>query len=74
MDVLALCQHLQMLGMALAVQVQMRKNGFKAFLYQAGMPSVPSSLCSCGRGHQTAKHIIIHGCNFSAAMHTLKDN
>jgi hypothetical protein len=59
-DVLALHQHLQKPETTLAVQLRTGKNGFNAFLYQAHVPSVLSSLCSCGFGHQTAKHIIIH--------------
>jgi hypothetical protein len=38
------------------------------------MPSVLSTLCSCGFGHQTTKHIIIYCRNFSAARHALRDN
>jgi hypothetical protein len=60
--------------MALAVQIQTGKNGFSAFLYQARVPSVLSPLYSCGFGHQTAKHIIIHCRNFSAARHSLRDD
>ncbi len=73
-DVLALHQLLQKPETALAVQLRTGKNGFNAFLYQARVPSVLSSLCSCGFGHQTAKHIIIHCRNFSAARHALRDN
>jgi hypothetical protein len=72
-DVLALYQQLRKLETALGVQLQTGK-GFNAFLYQACVPSVISPLCSCGFGHQTAKHIIIHCCNFLAARHALRDN
>ncbi len=73
-DVLALHQLLRKPETALAVQLRTGKNGFNAFLYQARVPSVLSPLCSCGFGHQTAKHIIIHCRNFSAARHALRDN
>jgi hypothetical protein len=73
-DVLALHRHLQKPETALAVQLQMGKNGFNTFLYQARVPSVLSPLCSCGFGHQTAKLIIIHCRNFKAARHALIDN
>jgi hypothetical protein len=73
-NVLALHQHLQKLETALAVQLPTGKNSFNTFLYQARMPSILSPLCGCGFGHQTAKHIIIHYCNFSAARYTLRDN
>jgi hypothetical protein len=73
-DVLPLHQHLRKSETALAVQLQMGKNGFKVFLYQARVPSVPSLLCNCGRGHQTANPIIIHCCILSAAWLALRDN
>ncbi len=73
-DVLALHQLLRKPETALAVQLRAGKNGFNAFLYQAHVPFVLSPLRSCGLGHRTAKHIIIHCCNFSAARHALRDN
>jgi hypothetical protein len=73
-DVLALHQLLRKPETALAVQLRTGKNGFNAFLYPARVPSLLSPLCSCGLGHQTAKHIIIHYRNFSAARHALRDN
>jgi hypothetical protein len=73
-DVLALHQLLRKPKMALAVHIRTGKNDFNAFLYQARVPSVLSPLCSCGFGHQTAKHIIIHCRSFSAARHALGDD
>jgi hypothetical protein len=73
-DVLALHQHLQKPESSLAVQLRTGKNCFNAFLYQARVPTVPSPLCSCGRGSQTAKHILIHCSTFSATRHQLRDN
>jgi hypothetical protein len=73
-DVLALPQPLQMPESALAVQLPTGKNDLNAFLYQAHVPSVLCPLCSCGFGHQTAKHNIIHCRNFSAARHALRDD
>jgi hypothetical protein len=58
----------------LAVQLQTGKNGFKAFLYQVRVPSLISPLCSCGFGHQTAKHFIIHCRNSLAARLIVRDN
>jgi hypothetical protein len=72
--VLALHQLLQKPKTALAVQLQTGQNGFNAFHYQEHVPTVLSPLCSCGFGYQTAKHIIIHCRNFSAARHALRDN
>jgi hypothetical protein len=73
-DVLALYQLLQKLEMALAVQLRTGKNSFNAFLYQAHVLTVLSPLCNYRIGHQTAKHIIIHCRNFSAARHALSNN
>jgi hypothetical protein len=73
-DVLALHQLLRKPKTVLAVQLRTGKNSFNAFLYQAHVPSVLSPLYSCGFGHQTAKHIIIHCRNFSAARHAFSDN
>jgi hypothetical protein len=52
--------------------LQTGKNGFIAYLYQAHVPMVPSQPCSCGRGIQTAKHILIHCTLFSAARRQLR--
>ncbi len=68
----ALLQFLHKPETALAVQLQTGKYCFSAFLYQARVLSVLSPICSCGFGHQTAKHIIIYCRNFSAAWHTLR--
>ncbi len=73
-DVLVLHQHLRKPESSLAVQLRTGKNGFNAFLYQARVPTVPSPLCSCGRGSQTAKHILIHCSTFAAARHQLRDD
>jgi hypothetical protein len=73
-DVLALHQLPQKPEAALAVQLQTKKNRFSAFLYQACMPSILSKLCSCGLGHQTAKHNIIHCRNFLAARQAFRDD
>jgi hypothetical protein len=58
----------------LTEQLRMGKNGFNAFLHLACVPIVPSVICSCGRGSQTAKHILIHCSTFSAAQHLLRDS
>ncbi len=73
-DVLALHQHLRKPEPSLVVQLRTGKNGFNAFLYQALVPTVPSPPCSCGRGSQTAKHILIHCSMFSAAWSQLRDS
>jgi hypothetical protein len=71
-DIVTLHQHLRKPESSLAVQLRTGKNGLNAFLYQAHVPTVSSPLCSCGRGQQTAKHILIHCPAFSAAQHQLR--
>ncbi len=73
-DFLALHQLLQKSEMALAVQLQTRRNGLNDFSYQARVTFILSPLCSCGLDHQTAKHIIIHCHDFLAAGHALRDD
>jgi hypothetical protein len=46
---------------------------FNVFLSQAHVLSILSPLYSCGLGHKTARHIIIHCFNYSAASHALGD-
>jgi hypothetical protein len=58
----------------LAVKLRTGKTGFNAFLNQAHVPSVFLPSCGYGLGRNTAKHIIIHCRNFSAARHDLRDN
>jgi hypothetical protein len=60
--------------MSLAVELRTGRNAFNAFLYQAHESSVLYPLCSCEFGHQSAKHIIIHCRNSSAARYALRDN
>jgi hypothetical protein len=71
---LALHHQLQKQELSLAVQLRTRKNGFNAFLYQAGVPTVLSPLCSCGRGSQTGEQILIHCSVTSAAQYQLRDD
>jgi hypothetical protein len=73
-DVMALHQHLQMLELSLAVKLLTGKISLNTFLYQARVPTVPSPLCSCGRGSETAQHILIHCSVFSAAWHQPRAN
>jgi hypothetical protein len=58
-DVLKLHEGLRKAESSLAIQLRTRTNGLDAFLFQARVPSVPSPLCSCGRGRQTARHVLI---------------
>jgi hypothetical protein len=46
----------------------------QCLLIQGTRAISPFPLCSCGFGHKTAKHIIIHSRNYSAARHALRDN
>jgi hypothetical protein len=58
---------------SLAIQLRTGINGLDAFLFQARVPSVSSSLCSCGKGRQTAKHVLIFCPHHSRARHELRD-
>jgi hypothetical protein len=51
----------------------MRVNGLVAFLYQAKVPSLPSHFSYCGRGRQTAKHILIFCPRYAEARPQLRD-
>jgi hypothetical protein len=72
-DVLKLYEGLRMAESLLASQLRTGTNGLDAFLFQARVPSVPSPLCSCGGGRQTAKHILIFCPRHSGARHELRD-
>jgi hypothetical protein len=52
---------------SLAIELRTGVNGLDAFLFQARVPSVSSPLYSCGRGQQTAKHILISCPQYSKA-------
>ncbi len=72
-DVLKLHEGLRTAESSLAIQLRTGTNGLDAFLFQARVPSVPSPLCSCGRGRQTAKHVLIFGPKYEGARHELRD-
>jgi hypothetical protein len=54
-DVLKLHEGLKKAVSLLAIQLRTGTNSLDAFLLQACVPSVPSSLCSCGKGQHTAR-------------------
>ncbi len=58
---------------SLAIQLRTRTNGLDTFLFQARVPSVSSPLCSCGRGQQTAKHVLIFCSRHAAVRHEIRD-
>jgi hypothetical protein len=72
-DVLKLHEGLRKAESSLAIQLRTGTNGLDAFLFQARVCSVPSPLCSCGRGQQTAKHILIFCPKYEGARHELRD-
>jgi hypothetical protein len=72
-DVLKLHEGLRKAQISLAIQLRMGTNGLDAFLFQARVPSVPSPLCSCGRGQQRAKHVLIFCPKYEGARHELWD-
>jgi hypothetical protein len=69
-DVLKLHEGLRKAESLLAIQLRTGTNGLDAFLFQA---RVPSPLCSCGRGWQTAKHVLILCPRHAGAWHELRD-
>jgi hypothetical protein len=73
MDVLKLHVVLRKAESLLAIQLRTGTNGLNSFLFQARVPSVPSPLCSCGRGRQTARHILIFCPKHAGARHELRD-
>jgi hypothetical protein len=66
-NVLKLHEGLRKAESLLAIQLRTGINGLDAFLFQARVPSVSSPLCSCGRGQQTAKHVLIFCPQYSGA-------
>jgi hypothetical protein len=58
-DVPKLYEGLKKAESSLAIQLRTGTNGLDAFLFQARVPSVLSPLCSCSRGQQTARHVLI---------------
>ncbi len=73
-DILKLFEGLQKAESLLAIQLRMGTNGLDAFLFQARVPIMPSPLCSCGRGQQTAKHVFIICPGHAGAQHELRDD
>jgi hypothetical protein len=72
-DVLQLHEGLRKAESSLDIQLRMGVDGLDAFLYQARVPSVPSPLCSCGRGRQTAKYMLIFCPRYAGARQQLRD-
>jgi hypothetical protein len=58
-DVLKLHEGLRKAESSLAVDLKTGTNGLDAFIVQARVPSVPSPLCSCGKGRQMVKHVLV---------------
>jgi hypothetical protein len=72
-DVLKLHEGLKKAESSLAIQLRTGTNGLDAFLFQARVPSMPSPLCSCGRGRQMAKQVLIFFSRYAGARHELRD-
>jgi hypothetical protein len=72
-DVLKLHGGLRKAESLLAIQLRIGTNCLDAYLYQARVPSVSSPLCSCGRGRQTARHILTFCPKHAGARHELRD-
>ncbi len=72
-DLLKLQEGLRKAESSLAIQLRMGTNGLDAILFQARVPSVPSPLCSYGKGQQMAKHVLILCPKHTRAQHELRD-
>jgi hypothetical protein len=72
-DVLKFHEELRKAESSLAIKLRTGTNILDAILFQARVPSVSSPLCSCGRGQQTAKHVLIVCPRHSGAQHELRD-
>ncbi len=72
-NVLKLHEGLRNAKSSLAIQLRTEINGLDAFLFQARVPSVPSPLCSCSKGQQPAKQVLIFCPQHSGARHKLRD-
>ncbi len=72
-NILKLHQGLRKMESLLAIQQRIEINGLDAFLFQVRVPFVPSHLRSCGRGWQTAKHVLVFCPQYSKARHSLRD-
>jgi hypothetical protein len=72
-NVLKLHEGLRKAESLLAIKLRMGVNGEDAFLFQAMVSSVASPLCSCGRGRQIAKHVLIFCPHYYGAQHQLRD-
>ena len=57
---------------SIAVQLRSGKTGLAAFLHQRKVPGFPSPDCSCGRGRETPKHVMIHCTKHSEARKRLE--
>ena len=58
----------------IAIQLQSGKTGLTAFLHQRKVPGFSSSDCSCGRGRETPKHVMIHCIKHSETHRRLEIN
>ena len=57
---------------SIAVQLRSGKTGLAAFLHKRKVPGFSSPDCSCGRGRETSKHVMIHCAKHSEARRRLE--
>jgi hypothetical protein len=72
-NVLKLYVGLRKAESSLAIQLGTGINSLDAFLFQAQVPFVPFILCSCRRGLQTAKHVLIFCFKYAGARHDMRN-
>ena len=59
---------------AIIIQARSGRIGFASFLHEARVPGYESPICSCGQGHETPRHILIHCTKYSDVRNELYDN
>jgi hypothetical protein len=57
---------------SLLTQIRTGKIGLRAFLFDRGVPTVPTPVCSCGSGRETAAHLILWCPDFEEARGRLR--
>jgi hypothetical protein len=45
---------------SLLIQMRTGKIGLRAFLFDRGVPEVPTPICRCGQGRETAAHVAVY--------------
>ena len=57
---------------SILTQVRTGKIGLAAFLCKRRVPGFPTPACGCGAQWETARHVVMDGCNTHAAAFLLQ--